>query len=113
MSEIDPSHHFFRHIKKTWMDGDFINPQAFRLRALKNGTLEDGLSVNWLEYFKTSTPEEAVAPLRKILIKKGRTVGSQSKFALLNVSDAKAAAAKYTPVAVVHARRKTISRTHW
>ena len=100
MTDLDYSHHFFRHIKKSWTDGDFIEPAAFRLRE-ENGQFEKGLSVNWLEYFQTPTPQDAIAPLRDILISKGRTVGGQSKFALLNVGAAKDAAAKYIPVAIV------------
>ena len=73
---------------------------AFRLRK-EGGQFEQGLSVNWLEYFQTSAPQDAIAPLRDILIRKGRTVGGQSKFALLNVGAAKDAAATYTPVAIV------------
>ena len=100
MTDLDYSHHFFRHIKKSWTDGDFIEPAAFRLRE-ENGQFEKGLSVNWLEYFNQSTPQDAITPLRDILIRKGRTVGGQSKFALLNVGAAKDAAAKYIPVAIV------------
>lgn len=100
MTNLDDSHHFFRHIKKTWMDGGFIDPAAFRLRE-ENGQLEKGLSVNWLEYFQVPTPQDAIAPLRETLIKKGRSVGGESKFALLNVGAAKAAAAQYTAIAIV------------
>lgn len=100
MTDLDHSHHFFRHIKKSWTDGDFIEPAAFRLRE-ENGQFEQGLSVNWLEYFNQSTPQDAIAPLRDILIRKGRTVGGQSKFALLNVGAAQDTAAKYIPVAIV------------
>jgi hypothetical protein len=100
MSDLDHSHHIFRHIKKSWTEGDFIEPAAFRLRE-ENGQFEKGLSVNWLEYFQTSTPQDAIAPLRDILMKKGRSVGGESKFALLNVGVAKNAAARYIPVAIV------------
>lgn len=101
MADLDHTHHFFRHVKKTWMDGDFIDPAAFRLRTQENGHLEEGLSINWVEYFGKSTPQKAVGPLRNILIKKGRTIGGESKFVLLNVGAAKAAAAKFTPVAII------------
>ncbi len=59
------------------------------------------MSVNWVEYFQKATPQEAIAPLRNTLVKKGRAVGGESKFALLNVGTAKAAAATYIPVAIV------------
>lgn len=103
MRDLDPSHHFFRHIKKSWTDGDFIDPAAFRLRKEDEG-FEDGLSVNWVEYFKKSDPKDAIGPLREILEKKkrGRRIGGESKFTLLNVGAAKDAAAKYIPIAVVH-----------
>jgi hypothetical protein len=107
MAELDHAHHFFRHIKQSWIDGDFIEPTAFRLRFLESGDkLEDGLSVNWVEYFKKATPQEAVAPLLETLIKKGRKVGGESKFALLNVGTAKNAAAMYTTVTVVLAEEE-------
>lgn len=101
MTEIDPSAHIFRHIKKSWMDGDFIDPAAFRLRYEANGQLEEGLSVNWVEYFQMPTPQQAVAPLRALLEGKGRRIGGESKFALLNVGSAKAAAAKHVAVSIV------------
>jgi hypothetical protein len=101
MDELEPSSHIFRHIKKSWIDGDFIEPAAFRLRQEPNGQFENGLSVNWVEYFQKDTPQEAVPLLREILKKKGRSVGGESKFALLNVGTAKAAAAKFTPIAIV------------
>jgi hypothetical protein len=100
MTDLDHSHHFFRHIKKSWTDGDFIEPAAFRLRE-ENGGFEKGLSVNWLEYFQQPTPQDAIAPLRDILIRKGRTIGGESKFALLNVGAVKNAAAQYIPIAIV------------
>ncbi|MGP0063961.1 MAG: hypothetical protein ACLQGP_10245 [Isosphaeraceae bacterium] len=100
MDDLEPTSHFFRHIKKSWIDGDFIEPAAFRLRQGPDGQLENGLSVNWVEYFQKDTPQEAVPPLREILRKKGRSIGGESKFALLNVGTAKAAAAKYTPITV-------------
>ncbi|MEO8630665.1 MAG: hypothetical protein ABI612_21590 [Betaproteobacteria bacterium] len=99
MSDLDPAHHFFRHIKKSWIDEDFIEPAAFRLRE-QDGQFENGLSINWVEYFEKTTPHEAVAPLRETLENKGRSIGGQSKFALLNVGAAKEAAALYMPVSI-------------
>ncbi len=106
MPDLDLSHHFFRHIKKSWMQGDFIDPASFRLRRDESGQWEHGLSVNWVEHFQTATPQEAIGPLVAILEAKppprGRRIGGESKFALLNVGAAKAAAATYTPVSIVH-----------
>jgi hypothetical protein len=100
MDELDPTHHFFRHIKRSWIDEDFIDPAAFRLRH-KDGQFENGLSINWVEYFKKATPKDAVASLRETLQAKGRSIGGQSKFALLNVGAAKNAAALYALVTIV------------
>jgi hypothetical protein len=101
MCELDLGHHVFRHVKKSWMDGDFIDPAAFRLRQTEDGQLEEGLSVNWVEYFGRQNPPEAVGPLCDIL-KRKRTIAPSSKFALLNVGQAKAAAATYTTAIIVH-----------
>jgi hypothetical protein len=100
MTDLDDSHHIFRHIKKSWMDDGFIEPAAFRLRN-EGGQFERGLSVNWREYFQTPTPQDAIVLLRTILTRKGRTIGGESRFALLNVGAAKNAAAQYTTIAVV------------
>jgi hypothetical protein len=100
MTDLDHSHHFFRHIAPSRMDGDFIDPSAFWLRE-KDGKLEEGLSVNWLEYFKKSEPQDAIGPLVDILTNKSFTVRASSKFALLNVGAALAAAARYTSIAIV------------
>jgi len=64
--------------------------------------IEDGLSVNWVEYFQKPTPQEALPLLRHILETKPnkRTVGAESRFALLNIAAVKTAAAKYVPVTI-------------
>jgi hypothetical protein len=82
------------------MDGDFVDPAAFRLRKESAG-FEDGLSVNWYEYFQKQSPIESIAPLRTILQKNGRTIGKTSRFALLNVGVAIEVAAEYTQIQVV------------
>ncbi len=99
--DLDPLHHVFRHVKSTAIDGDFVDPSSYRLRKEDDGNYEVGLSTNWVEYFGKATPEEAVAPLREILKKKGRTVRPNSKFVLFNVGRLKTAAAQYTPVRVI------------
>jgi hypothetical protein len=98
--ELEPDHHIFRYIGGRSIHGDFIDPAAFR-RKVKDGRLEPGLSVNWVEWFGTPTPEEAVQPARNVLIKKGFTVGATSKFGLLNVAAAKVSASKYAAVSIV------------
>ena len=98
--EIDPGDHIFRYVGGGAIDGDFIDPAAFR-RKIKDGKLEKGLSVNWVEWFEKTTPQDVVQPLREVLIRKKFTVGATSKFALLNVGAAKTAASKYSAVAIV------------
>jgi hypothetical protein len=61
----------------------------------------DGLSVNWCEYFQKPTWIEAIAPLREILLNKGRSVGGESRFALLNVDSAKKTTSKYVIISIV------------
>jgi hypothetical protein len=98
--DLDPDHHIFRYIGGGSIDGDFIDPSAFR-RKRKNGVLELGLSVNWVEWFQKPTPQETVQPLRETLVKKRFKIGTTSRFALLNVGAAKAAAAEYAAVSIV------------
>ena len=102
MKELNPIHHIFRHVGATKIHDDFIDSEAFRLRTDEEtgAVIEKGLSVNWVEYFKQSSPQEAVAPLRGVLEKKGRKIGGKSRFALLNIGAAKAAAAKYVTVSI-------------
>ena len=83
------------------MDGDFVEPAAFRLRRADDGQLEAGLSVNWVEHFRKPSPQEAIGPLCEILKGKGRTIGGESKFALVNVGAAKTAALKFTSLMIV------------
>jgi len=98
--ELAPGDHIFRHIKKSWIDDDFINPAAFTLRSIGNGQFEDGLSVNWVEYFGMKSAREAVTPLVKVLEGKGRKIGGQSRFAVLNVKRAIEAASQYTSIKI-------------
>ena len=101
MNALDPAHHIFRYVGGGSIDGDFIEPAAFRRKKKENGKLEHGLSVNWVEYFHTPSPADAVRPLCDIFRKKGRTIGTTSMFALLNVEEATKAAAKYAAVSIV------------
>jgi hypothetical protein len=101
MTALDPAHHIFRHVGGASIDGEFIDPSAFRRKKKDDGKLEDGLSVNWVEYFQANTPAEAVPALCAIFAKKGRKVGTTSKFALLNVAEATKAAARYAAVSIV------------
>jgi len=100
MLDLDPLHHIFRYVGGGSIEGDFIDPAAFR-RKVKDGKLEEGLSVNWVEYFEKATPKEAIAPLRETFVKKKFKIGATAKFALLNVGAAKTAAARYTSVSIV------------
>jgi hypothetical protein len=86
MPELDDLDHVFRHLKMTWVQDDFVDPDAFRRRP------EDvnGISVDWVEYFGQATPRDAVTHVRAAHLAKGRRVGGQSKYGLLNVGKTKA-----------------------
>jgi hypothetical protein len=88
MATLPDDHHVFRHIKKTWMDGDFVDPAAFRLRMdFETGAvIEKGLSVNHVEHFKARSPRDAVPLIAKAFEAKKRKVGGESKFALLRLA---------------------------
>lgn len=98
---IDSEHHILRHIKKSWMDGEFVEPAAFRLREI-DGQIENGLSVNWAEFFDSDKPEEAVRLICEVFRQKGRSIGGSSKFAFLNVHEAIEAGSKHTSIYVEH-----------
>jgi hypothetical protein len=106
MDGLDSSHHIFRHVGGSRIHDDFIDSAAFRRKNLPDGTLEPGLSVNWTEYFQKPTPQEAVPPLCEVLRSKGRTLGPTSRFALLNVGQAKKAASKYANVSIVRKKEQ-------
>jgi hypothetical protein len=106
MNELASSHHIFRHVGGSRIHDDFIDSAAFRRKILPDGKLELGLSVNWAEYFQKPTPQEAVPPLCEVLRDKGRTLGPTSRFALLNVRQAKKAASKYANVSIVRKKEQ-------
>jgi hypothetical protein len=95
---LDPEHHVFRHVGGGSIHDGEIDAGAFEL-TVKDGQLESGLSVNWMEYFGQGTPQETIKPLRE-MIQKRRKVGKTSVFARLKVSAASKAAALYTPVTI-------------
>jgi hypothetical protein len=98
--ELDPDHHIFRYVGGRSIDGDEVDSSAF-WRKEKDGQLEAGVSVNWVEWFGMPTPEEVVQPLRQVFEKKNFRLGATSKFALLNVGQAKTSAAQYAAVSIV------------
>ena len=57
--------------------------------AFKIRDNEDYLSVNWLECLHEFDPDIALIGIRCALIRKGRTIGTKSKFATLNVGNAR------------------------
>jgi hypothetical protein len=99
--ELDPSHHLFRYVGGSKIQDGVVDSSAF-WRTEKNGVLEAGVSLNWVEWFGKDTPEEAVEPLREVFRKKGRTIAPTSQFALLNMGDAKEKAFKYAAVSIAH-----------
>ena len=64
--DLDPSHHIFRYVGGGSIDGDFIDPAAFR-RKVKDGKLEEGLSVNWVEYFQKVLDEQHDDPSHSLI----------------------------------------------
>lgn len=99
--ELDPAHHIFRYVGGASIDGDDIDSAAFR-RKLKDGVLEAGLSTNWVEWFGLANPRDAVAPLKEVFTKKNFSLGATSKFALLNVGEAKEKTSKYAAISVAY-----------
>jgi hypothetical protein len=97
--ELDPDHHIFRYVGGSLIDGDEVDSSAF-WRKEKDGQLEVGVSVNWVEWFGVPTPEEAVQPLRQVFEKKNFKTGATSRFALLNVGQAQTSAAQYAVVSI-------------
>src|SRR5260370_41830236 len=101
MPNPTPPNYIFPQVGAARKQDILINPAAFRRKKKEDGKIEEGLSVNWVEYFQKATPQEAIPLLRDTFVRKGRKVGTTSKFALLNVGAAKTAAMKYATVAIV------------
>ena len=68
--------------------------------------MEEGLSVNWVEYFQQPTPKDAIPSLLAIFAKKKFNVGATAKLALLNIGAAQQAASKYAAVSIVLAEEE-------
>ena len=56
-----------------------ISGTAFRLREL-----EQYLSVNWLEYLGLGDRDSEIAEVRRVLVAKGRNLGTTARLAVLN-----------------------------
>ena len=59
-----------------------------------NKEADDGLSVNWIEYFRLPKLSEALVGVRLAMIGKGYTLRKSGLFALINVGAARRAARK-------------------
>lgn len=78
---IPDSDHASRHVSATSILSDGrVSGQAFRRRAE-----EDYLSINWVEYFGQIDRSDALREVRNALLAKGRAVGKNSKFAVINI----------------------------
>ncbi len=71
------------------MDGD--NPLVSAFEPKED---EDSLSVNWMEYFGTTSREEAVDRVREAFRQKPYKLGAKARFVVLNVGAALLAATK-------------------
>lgn len=67
------------------MDGDVVGFDAF---LLKEKDTDDGLSVNWLEFFRCQNRTSEVAEIQQVLALKMRSVSKSSRIAVLNVDHA-------------------------
>ena len=83
--EIGEDHHVARYCKPSAIGDDGLPlATAFELR---DG--EDHLSVNWLEFFKTTDLFQAIDFVRQAFRKKKFRVSSNGKFIMLQVSSVK------------------------
>lgn len=82
---IPDADHVARYCPASCVDGNEIQPTAFRLRRPQ----ETYLSVNWLESLKLQNRADEVAALQKILATK-LTIGSRARIAVLNVGNTRA-----------------------
>src|SRR5260370_34483177 len=98
LPEVPSDDHVLRHVTASAIDGDFVDPSAYRLKTLPGGTMEEGLSVNWAEYFKKATLAETVPLVVTALEGKGRTIRRTHKLAGINVGRAVAAASAYVAI---------------
>ncbi len=79
--EIADDHNVIRYVGLTGLrDGRVDGSQFCRVPD------EDGLSVNWLEYFDYPTKEQQISGVRSVI---HRTLGRNAVFAELNVGDVK------------------------
>jgi len=64
-----------------------ISGDAFRLRKLRGGQVEEYLSTNWLELLGKENRVEEIGEVQKILALKMQCVGSTARIAVLNVGE--------------------------
>lgn len=81
---IPPEHHISRWCKASQVDGKVVSPVAFQL---EDRDTDNALSVNWLEFLQQSDRSAEIAEIQCILSKKMKSVGKNSRIAVLNVGD--------------------------
>lgn len=90
---LPPSDHVARHLKNTWIDNDpdtglvFVDPDAFKPRVFKDGTIEEDISVNHIEFFGRADIIASVIGLEQHLRGIGRNVKKNGGFAVCRVQD--------------------------
>jgi hypothetical protein len=74
---IPDADHVLRHVKGRFVQGEDIDGGGFRLRAG-----EPELSFNWMEYYRSCTPDEQLQLIRRTFPLK---LNKKDRFAKLNV----------------------------
>ena len=80
-SKIPPEHHVVRYISPSLVVGDYADGNAFVLREK-----EEGLSVNWLEAFKSDDTNFQLSEVRQL---SRNCLRKNGRFAKLNVGNTK------------------------
>ena len=81
---VPDSDHISRYCGGAQIDNGKITGKAFRLRK-RTGSEEKYLSVNWLEFLKKADRDAEIEEIRKVFSRKDFQLGTQAKFAVLNV----------------------------
>ena len=72
--------HIARYLKNTWIDRDpdtgvvFVDPNAFKPRVFSDGTVEESISVNYIEHFRQADTKDNVHELEQHLRGIGRNL---------------------------------------
>lgn len=78
---LPDSHHFARYCRPNTVENELPTGRSFEIRPEK----EDGISVNWLEYFGQGDVCQNLEKVRAIFKRKKFTLSKKGRFAVLNV----------------------------